>query len=91
MSTMNVNSRKVGSAISALVIGSVFFIAALRLKIDQGYSDFVVGSVAWYAGNKFQDLVAWPVFIFFSFFAFSVLSRISSNLTESHGDEVGTI
>jgi hypothetical protein len=85
---MNLSSHKIGSAISALVIGSVFFLAALQLKIDQGYSDFVVGSVAWYAGNKFQDLVAWPVFIIFSFLGFSALSRISSHLQENYGGEV---
>ncbi|ASX25620.1 hypothetical protein BA171_00025 [Candidatus Hamiltonella defensa (Bemisia tabaci)] len=43
---MNLSSHKIGSAISALVIGSVFFLAALQLKIDQGYNDFVVGGVA---------------------------------------------
>lgn len=85
---MNLSSHKIGSAISALVIGSVFFLAALQLKIDQGYSDFVVGSVAWYAGNKFQDLVAWPVFIIFFFLGFLALSRISSHLQESYGGEV---
>ena len=82
-----VSSDKIGSAISAFVIGAVFFLAALQLKIDQGYSDFVVGSVAWYAGNKFQDIVAWPVFIVFSFFGFLALSRVSSHLQETYGGE----
>ena len=87
---MNLSSHKIGSAISALVIGSVFFLAALQLKIDQGYSDFVVGSVAWYAGNKFQDLVAWPAFIIFFFLGFLTLSRISSHLQENYGGEIST-
>ncbi|MFB1490736.1 MULTISPECIES: hypothetical protein [unclassified Thiocapsa] len=85
---MNIISHKIGSVISALVIGSVFFLAALQLSINQGYSEFVVGSLAWYAGNKFQDLVAWPVFIIFSFLGFSALSRISSHLQENYGGEV---
>ncbi len=42
---MNLSSHKIGSAISAMVIGTVF-LAALQLKIDQGYSDFVVGGMA---------------------------------------------
>jgi len=86
--TMNLYGLKIASAISALVIGSVFFLAALQLEMDQGYSDFIVGSIAWNAGNKFQDLVAWPAFIIFSYLAFSILSRISLQLNENYGDEI---
>ena len=85
---MNLSSHKISLAISTLVIGSVFFLAVLKLKIDQGYSDFIVGSIAWYARSKFQDLVAWPVFIIFSFLGFLALSRISSHLQENYGGEV---
>lgn len=85
---MNLSGHKIGSAISALVIGSVFFLAVLKLKIEQGYSDFVVGSVAWFAGNKFQDLVAWPVFITLTFAGFLALSKISLNLKEENGGEI---
>lgn len=85
---MNLSSHKISLAISTLVIGSVFFLAVLKLKIDQGYSDFIVGSIAWYARSKFQDLVAWPVFIIFSCLGFLALSRISSHLQENYGGEV---
>lgn len=77
---MSRRSQNIGSAISATVIGSVFFLAALQIKVDQVYSDFIVGSLAWYAGGKFQDLFAWPVFILATFLSYLALSEISSKL-----------
>jgi hypothetical protein len=85
---MNINSQKFGSGISALVIGGLFFLAALHLKVNQGYSDFIVGSLAWYAGNKFQDLIALPIFILVSFSSYLAVSRISSGLNAAHGPAV---
>jgi len=85
---MNINSQKFGSGISALVIGGLFFLATLHLKVNQGYSDFIVGSLAWTAGNKFQDLIALPIFIFVSFSSYLAISRISSRLKEAHGAAV---
>lgn len=87
---MNTSSERLGAAIAALVIGGVFFIEALGLNFSQNYSDFIVGSLAWYAGNKFQDLVAWPVFIFLAFLAFCFLSGVTSRLQQRHGTEVSS-
>ena len=69
-----------GAAISAIVIGSVLFHATLQIKVNQVYSDFIVGCLAWYAGDKFQDLVAWPVFILATFFSYIAISKIYSRL-----------
>lgn len=85
---MNLNEHKTSSAISALAIGAVFFICALQLNVAQDYNDFIVGYLALSASNKFQDLVAWPVFILFFSLAFLILSKVSSDLQENYGSHV---
>lgn len=84
---MIVRSSKIGSGISAVVIGSASFLSTLNAQIDQSYSDFVVGQLAWQASNKVQDLLAWPVFIIVSFLSFLALSGLSRELEVKHGTE----
>jgi hypothetical protein len=85
---MNLNVKNFAILLSALVVGTFFFMTVLGLKVDQNYSDFIVGSVAWYAGNKSQDLLAWPVFIIFSVLSFFAFSKVSFDLEKNYGAEV---
>ena len=82
---MSIISQKLGLAIPAFVTGSYCFLAALQIKIDQGYSDFIVGYLALNAENKFQDLIAWPIFIIVSFLAYLALSKVNFKLEEDYG------
>ncbi len=84
------NVEKFSAAAAALVLGGIFLIAALQLNTAPGYSDFIVGSVAWYAGDKLQDLISWPAFILASFFSYAALSKITSSLQESYGAGVSS-
>ncbi len=82
------NTKKFTATTSALVLGATLFIAALKLKITPHYSDFLVGRIAWDAGTKIQDLIAWPAFILASFFGSLALSKIASSIREGHSCEV---
>lgn len=84
------NTEKIGAGLAALVISLAFFGLALNLRVPLDYSDFVVGSTTWYAGNKFQDLIAWPVFIFSLVIAYTSFTTVMQSMREKHGAEVST-
>jgi hypothetical protein len=81
------NTEKISAGLAALVVGLAFFGLALNLRVPLDYSEFVVGNITWYAGNKFQDLIAWPVFIFSSFGAYICFAGLTDSMRERHGAE----
>lgn len=63
------------AAIAASVISIWAFITSLKIQIPPSYPDFIVGSISWYDGAKFQDLISAPVFIFTLFLSFTFFSN----------------
>lgn len=53
----------IATVIVSCGIAAFSMVLILKLHIDPTYPDFIVGSLAWYAGTKFQDLLAAPVFV----------------------------
>lgn len=56
-------SASVAVFVSSVVLAALTLILALKLTVAPSYPDFIVGSITWNAGTKFQDLIAAPVFI----------------------------
>lgn len=72
--------------VSTVVLAALALILALKLTVAPSYPDFIVGSITWNAGTKFQDLIAAPVFIsaiFLSLAFFSFLLKRQERLIGS--------
>ena len=82
--------EKLSAPLSAFVVAAAAFIAVLGINVSQEYSDFIVGNIAWNAGSKFQDLLAWPVFIFTFFFAAIALSKLISHSRYKNGADTSS-
>ena len=79
------NIEKISAALSAAVLGALALVTVLKLNVAQNYSDFIVGSIAWDAGNKLQDLIVWPVVTVVFFLGFIALSKVITNSADQHG------
>lgn len=66
-------TEKLAVVVSSSILAGLALLACLNLTIAQSYSDFVVGSIAWRAETKLQDLIAAPIFIAVLFLAVSFL------------------
>lgn len=70
--------------IISLVLGITAVILTLKLEIPPTYTDFIVGNLAWSAGDKLQDLTVWPIFIFILFSSHIILKKITNLLTKKN-------
>jgi hypothetical protein len=61
--------EKIAVAVASSVLAGLALVVCLNLTITQSYSDFVVGSIAWRAEAKLQDMVVAPVSIAMLFFS----------------------
>lgn len=62
-------TEKLAVVVSSSALAGLALLACLNLTIAQSYSDFVVGSIAWRAETKLQDIIAAPIFIAVLFLA----------------------
>jgi len=75
-------TERMATVIAASAIAAFAVFLTLRLKVAPTYPDFIVGSLAWYAGTKFQDLLAAPVFVAAFLLSLWVLSGIICQINE---------
>ena len=66
-------TEKLAVVVSSSALAGLALLVCLNLTITQSYSDFVVGSIAWRAETKLQDLIATPIFISVLFLSVSFL------------------
>lgn len=84
------NTEKLSALLSASVLAAAALVQVLGLNVTPTYSDFIVGSLAWYAGDKFQDLLAWPAFIVVFFLSFIALEKLLSSIRSSYGFDISS-
>lgn len=84
------NTEKISIALSALALGACALALLLGLEVAVNYNDFIVGNITWYAGNKLQDLVAWPAFIVITALGFWGLSQVTARLDTNHNTEASS-
>lgn len=82
--------EKISSLIAALVFGAFTILVVLGLEFPSSYSDFIVGSSTWIAGNKTQDLIVWPIFIIIAYSSFVCFTKLHLSLSNNYGEEVSS-
>lgn len=60
LSYYDVTTQKISEILVAVVFSASVMAVTLGMGADQKYSDFIVGSIAWQAGQKTQDLLVFP-------------------------------
>ena len=63
------SSEKVAISASSGVLATLAVSSSLKISVPPRYSDFIVGSIAWRAESKLQDIIVAPIFIAVIFLA----------------------
>lgn len=80
-------NEKASAISSTIVITAFALLLCLGISSAPKYTDFIVGSLSWYAGTKLQDQIAAPIFIAVVFCALIFFTSIARRQKKKFGSE----
>lgn len=83
---LEINERA-SSILAAAVITAFALLLCLGISSAPKYTDFIVGSLGWYAGSKLQDQIVAPVFIAVAFCSLVFFTSIAGRQKKQFGSE----